>query len=217
VRDRRLDLLTAIGIPFVTIERDRGRPEFEWHVSLDADHGVGLVLRHLQEQHARDVTMLAPDADWAYCTNLVDAYQRLAPSYGLRARVLPVAMTNLEGSAHQVASLVLESSSTPDAIIALAERFAAGVARAAQENDIRIPDDLLLVSGPDSYHAREARPPVTALDMQPELSGEQAVDMLVARLDNAAVVRPRIISYRLTFRESSQRHAGSTSGETRTS
>jgi DNA-binding LacI/PurR family transcriptional regulator len=217
VRDRRLDRLADIDIPVVTIERDRGRPELDWHVSLDAGQGVTLILRHLREQQARDVCMLAPDADWAYSTNLIDAFQRLAPGYDLRARVIPVAMTNIEGAAHQVASLVLDSTAIPDAIVAVAERFAAGVTRAAQERGVRIPEDLLLISGADSYHAREARPAVSALDMQPELTAAEAVDMLISRLEGAESEKPRVIPYKLLVRESSQRRVVSSAIEATTS
>lgn len=202
--DRRLDLLLELGIPFVTVERDVAR-DLPWHVSLDADQAMRTTLEHLVEQGAGNVCLLAPNVEWAYSLNAVDAFRRLVPSYGIESRVITVPVARLEGGAYEMATLALDSRHPPDAFIALAERFAAGVVRAAGERNIAIPRDLLLVSGADSNQAREAHPTITALDMQSELAAEQAIEMLVDRVEKRPSEAPRILPYRLVVRESTLR------------
>lgn len=203
--DPRLDVLTDLDIPFVTIERDLARPATPWHVSLDVERGFDALLAHLAEQGARRVCLLTSDATWAYSTNASEALHALAGRYDVQAYAVPVPVIPLEGSAYQASARTLDSAKPPDAIIALSERFAPGTMRAARERGLRVPDQLLIASGTESFRMREEHPPITALDMQPELAGSAAVEMLIARLEGREVEAPRVIDYPLLVRESTLR------------
>lgn len=205
--DPRIDILTDLGIPFVTVERDLSRPVTPWHVSLDIESGFARVLAHLQDQGAERVCLLSSDASWAYATRAIEAFRALSAARSLEARVVPVPVLPLEGAAHDAAVSALDSSKPPDAIIALTDRFAIGVMQAAREQGLNVPRDLLLASGSDTYHVREARPAITALDMQPELVAKAAVEMLIARLEGRAIDAPPMIDYPLVLRESTRRRA----------
>jgi DNA-binding LacI/PurR family transcriptional regulator len=205
--DPRVGLLEDLGITFVTIERDPGRADLPWHISLDAEAGMEAVVGHLKNEGAERICLLAPDADWAYATNARRAFAEAAARHGIQDSTVLVPVTQLEGAAHQAATRALAASPRPDAVIALVERFAAGVARAAQASELAIPDDLLLVSGADSYQVREAHPPVSALDMQPELCATEALEMLLDRIEGNEPPAPRQIEYPLRIRASSSRSA----------
>lgn len=66
----------------------------------------------------------------------------------------------------------------------------------------QVPGELLIAAGVDSIQAREGDPPVTALDLHPELQAEAAVGMLLNRLDGAGADAPRYIRATLSLRAS---------------
>jgi DNA-binding LacI/PurR family transcriptional regulator len=165
------------------------------------------VVAHLAAQGVERPCLLTPDADWAYVTNARAAFEAATRRHGLAGTIVGVPTAQLEGAAHQAAALVLSSPQRPDAIVALAERFAAGVMRAAHELNVRVPADLLLVSGADSFHARESDPPVSALDMQPDKCATEALDMLLERVAGGEPQAPRVVSYPLHVRRTSTRAA----------
>jgi DNA-binding LacI/PurR family transcriptional regulator len=212
--DPRLDVLSDLVIPFVTVERDLSRPVSPWHVSLDIDGGFDHLLEHLRAQGARRVCLLSSDASWAYAVRAVEAFVTLAAKHSLDARIIRVPVIPLEGAAHDAAGSALDSAEPPDAMVALTDRFATGVMHAARERGLDVPGDLLVASGCDTFHVREARPPITALDMQPELAAKAAVEMLIARLEGREVDAPRMLDYPLVLRDSTRR-AGSDPGRAR--
>jgi DNA-binding LacI/PurR family transcriptional regulator len=205
VRDARVQLLEELDIPFSMIERDAGRDDLPWHVSLDADAAMESTIEHLETQGAGRVCLLVPDVGWAYALNAREAFRAAVARHDLKGIVVPVGVGGLEHSAYDAAALALDAARRPDAIIALAGPFAAGVARAASERGLHVPDDLLLVSGADSVHARAATPAVSALDMQPEECGTQALDMLLELLGGHEPRAPRVVDYPLHVRASSLR------------
>jgi DNA-binding LacI/PurR family transcriptional regulator len=205
IDDPRVATLEALDLPLVTIEQDLGRPDFPWHVSLDVEQGMRALLEHLVEQGAGRLCVLAPEADWAWSTRSVSAIEGWCAEHELPLRIVPVSTARLEGSAYEAASLALDGSARPDALIALAERFSTGALRAVGERGLGVPADLLVATGADTFHARAASPPLTAMDMQPELTAQRAVEMLLARLDGAAVTAPVTIPYPLHVRRSTQR------------
>ena len=111
--------------------------------------------------------MLSVDAEIAWANENTSAYRRWCAGLGHEPLVLPASPDRLENSAYEMTCALLDGSDPPDAIFASAERFSTGVLRAARERGLRIPADLMVATGIDSWEAREASPPVTAVDVQP--------------------------------------------------
>ena len=96
-----------------------------------------------------------------------------------------------ERSAYEAAGRLLDRDG-PDAIVAQAERYTPGVLRAARERDLGVPADLRVAAAVDSPQARDADPPVTAIDLQPDLQGAAAVEMLIELLAGDQPAGPQI-------------------------
>src|SRR5690606_26457556 len=72
----------------------------------------------------------------------------------------------------------------PDAVFAPVDRIAIGAMHAAREHGLAVPDDLLVAAGSDSARARQADPPITAVDHDTHLIGHRAVELLIDRVEN---------------------------------
>ncbi len=97
-----------------------------------------------------------------------------------RAQFLP---TRDIASAAAAARALLEQPEPPTGLICAHERFGVGAALAAAELQIRIPDELSLVSLEDGEQlACQCAPPLTTVERPDRPMAGQAVNMLVERL-----------------------------------
>jgi DNA-binding LacI/PurR family transcriptional regulator len=200
--DPRVSLLAEQGLPVVTIERDLGRPGDRWFVASETDANTRQVLDHLAARGAGRIALMVPRTDWGWATETLGAYDAWAAEHGSPRLVVPVAMQPGEESAYQAARRLLSRRQPPDAVLVAAARFIRGVLRAAKDSGRQVPGDLLIAAGVDTVQAREGEPPVTALDLHPELQAEAAVEMLLTRLDGGEVEAPRYVRATLSLRAS---------------
>lgn len=203
--DPQVKLFEDLGIPIVTIERDPGRPGDPWHVRADNERDTRLLLDHFAEAGAERVAMISLDADIAWTEENTGAYKAWCAERGHEPYLLAATPHHLENNAYERACEMLDSSEPPDAIFAAAERFASGVIRAAREREIRIPEDLMVASGIDGWEAREAVPPVTAIDVRPAAQGAAAAELLIARIEGEPIDIPQITGSELHLRASTAR------------
>src|SRR5690606_15602717 len=80
---------------------------------------------------------------------------------------------------------LLDLPQPPDAVCAVLERYALSALAVAEERGIAVPEALRVAAASDSAAARNARLPVTVLDLHPDQVGRAAVDLLLRRVDGA--------------------------------
>jgi len=188
--DRRLRQLEALGIPAVTIERELGQPEHRWYVAGDNRQNMRRMLDHLEAVGARRIALLSAAGDWAWAAESEEAFTDWSAERGLQPLIEPTSLRNLERSAYERATELLERDERPDAIVALGADYPSGVLRAARDRGLTVPRDLLVAAGIDGSNVRHSHPPVTAIDLQPDLQGAAAARLLIARLRGEDVPRP---------------------------
>ncbi|WP_300683143.1 LacI family DNA-binding transcriptional regulator [Nocardioides sp.] len=204
-QDPTIDLLAELNTPVVTIERDEARPDWVHYVAGDNATNTTMVLDHLLAQGATRIALLSTDWARAWSTEIDTAYADWCTSHGLPNLRTPVPAELAHRDAALVTGQLLDSATPPDAIYAPAEGYAGGVLRACRDRGLRVPEDLLLVSGNDGRATRESNPPVTAIDLDPIRQTEAAVAMLVDLIDGRHPEVPVRLSSRLLVRESSTR------------
>lgn len=205
VDDPLVALFDELELPVVTIERRPGIHDDPWYVRADNEGDTTRLLDHLADAGAQRVAMLALDAGIAWSEENTRAYEAWCGDRGQDAIVVPTSPHQLEDSAYAMACRLLDGPAPPDAIFASAERFSSGVIRAARERGVCIPADLMMATGIDGWEAREASPPVTAIDVRPGEQGAAASELLIARLEGEPAGAPRITSSDLHIRASTTR------------
>ncbi|WP_433095352.1 LacI family DNA-binding transcriptional regulator [Streptomyces shenzhenensis] len=185
-RDEVLTELLRREVPVVTVDEDPDRPDFPWGVVLDHTGAAASVLDRLYGQGARRVMLLTGTEDNAWNRQAGEAYQTWTTRYGLPHHHESV----YEGEGVQGAACltesVLDGTQRPDAIVATASRFAAGVGRTAHALGLRVPEDVMVASLTDSEYTRSHQPPITAVDLILEELAVAAVDLMLRRLDGEA-------------------------------
>jgi DNA-binding LacI/PurR family transcriptional regulator len=204
--DQVLAELRRRHLPLVVADADPDLPDFAWSVRLDHATAMRDLLDRLAGEGAQRIWFLSGTEDNAWNRHSREAYL----AWSEDQRVLPEALSLYEGEGREGARALLtpllKSRSRPDAVVAAASRFAAGVADAADALGLHIPRDLMVAALTDSSFVREHAPPITAVDLVLEEVGQAAVELLLARLDGApAPTAPMMLSPRLHWRASTMR------------
>jgi LacI family transcriptional regulator len=102
------------------------------------------------------------------------------------------------------ARLLLQRDSAIDAICCGSDQIARGVCDWLRETGRRVPDDVAVV-GFDNWDviATACRPPLTSVDMQLDVLGRQAAELLLAAIDGKPSPGQRSVPCRLVLRGSS--------------
>lgn len=175
-------------IPFVLINSHVGDPTVD-EICTDNFHAGYLATQHLLSLGHRHIGIMSRQA----------ASGRLTPAESERYRGCVAALAEVDGT--QLTECVCEGSicvdagyqgfnkfiasgaARPTALYAISDYLAIGAIYAAQEHGLVIPHDLAVVGTDDLEMSPQIRPALTSVRQPLELLGEQAVQLLLQRID----------------------------------
>ena len=181
--DEMVDLLDERGVPVVTTGRLPGGPEDGWWVDNDHVAGTRAMIEHLAAEGATRVALLTGPPAQSYTIDAIDSFESTTAELSLESVIETVTDSLSESGAYAAASRLLDSRRPPDAIYATLDRLALGALLAAEAKGVRVPDALRVAGCTDSQAARSSRPRLTALSLDPERIGTEAVDLLVSLVE----------------------------------
>ena len=163
------------------------------------------LLDHLVEQGAERIGLLAAGNRLAWTAEITDAYRSWCVAHQMPDLEAELPISPRPEYAVAAATQLFERDA-PDAIVCAQDEGAASVLGALTERGLRVPDDLLLASCVEGTVIAHTSPPVTAIDLQPGLTGRRAAELLARLLTNetergAEIVIPtRLIARGSTLR-----------------
>ncbi|MER7535821.1 substrate-binding domain-containing protein [Streptomyces sp. NPDC097704] len=122
-----------------------------------------------------------------------------------QAQRAPRRRRRLPGGPRVPAHLRRQKRARPDAVFCLTGRHAAGVQRGLLARGVRVPEETLVVTGSDSEHARNSRPAVSALELNPVDSSAALLDILQSLIAGRPADAPRLTRARFRPRASTRR------------
>lgn len=182
--DRTLAHLRRRGVPVVTTGREPdGADDAPW---IDNDHVAGTrsILDHLAAAGAHRVALITTPPVHSYTIDSQAAYRDWCAGRGSEPEIAIVTGTLTEGEGYSAALELLDRDDPPDGIYATLDRLALGVLLAAHARGVDVPGELLVAGCTDSYASRSAA--LTALSLDPERIGVEAVEALIAVTENRA-------------------------------
>ncbi len=170
------------GLAVVTIGR---QPAADLpHVDLGGEAVVDLLLAHLDEQGAAQVALVVGDGRRHSYLAARAAYQRWVDARQGTSLVVALPERGGAAAAQAACGRLLVEHPEVDAVCAVVDAFAVGCVAAIREAGRRVPDDVLVVTRYDGVLARTCDPPLTAVDLQLRQVAAQAVDLLLAQLED---------------------------------
>lgn len=179
------------------------------HASLTTDNygGAVAVVRHLVELGYRDIAMLAgpennhdaEERQRGYC----EALAKYLP--GVQPCIVPGDFS--EESGYRAARKLCDSGTLPQAIFAANDMMAIGCLFALNEAGRNVPRDVALIGFDDIPIARYVTPPLTTVRIRIADLGEQALDRLIAAIEDPDADEPfaQTLACELVVRESCRR------------
>jgi len=202
--DEIVDSLERRHIPVVTTGRIPDGPADGCWVDNDHISGTRTMIDHLVERGATRVALLTAPVLSTYTQDALGAFESRCAERGVESIVEHLPADGLsESGAYAAASRLLDSPAPPDGIYATLDRVALGALLAAEAKGVTVPGELRIAGCTDSAASRTARPSLTALSLNPEQIGQEALDLLVELIENGAPKDgQRIVPYAVIRRES---------------
>ncbi|MBB6406615.1 LacI family DNA-binding transcriptional regulator [Arthrobacter sp. AZCC_0090] len=180
--DPVIDLLQAEGIPLLTVGKDLGRPHYDAWIEPRTAKITRHVLDHLEENGAARVAIaIGTDRNsWNITTEA--SYREWCSERGQEPIVVTQRETSGTLGGRAIGEEILSMTDRPDAVYCLTGRHAAGMMARLGEAGIASPADILIVAGSDSEQTRNSVPPISAIDLEPEVLARAAIAALVEQL-----------------------------------
>jgi DNA-binding LacI/PurR family transcriptional regulator len=186
--DELVTMLTAAGIPVVTIGDVPGEPhDPRLVIGIDAPRLTMLVLDHLAAAGARRIALVNGADRNEWCLTSAASYRQWTAARGESGHVIEVAQDQGEAGGRSAvdefhAAARRAGTSPPDGYYCVTAAQALGVCARLHELGLRVPADVRVVAGSDSEPCRTAAPPITAVDLEPEVLARRAVATMLAVL-----------------------------------
>lgn len=209
--DPVLDILRQRGIPIVT----EGRPPSPHHRDAWVDNDIGEAVRdlldHLTRSGARRIGVVLPRHDDAYPELVRRTYQLWCEEHEQPALIESFPLSRDPSRAETAAARrLLRAGQEADAVFGVYSSSGRHILDAARALQLSVPDDLLVAAISEDPAYADLRPPVTTVTLHPERLAAEAVDLLLALLnDRTDVPRQRLVSHDLVVRESTRPRPGS--------
>jgi LacI family transcriptional regulator len=182
---RSFDTLLKRHVPFVVM--DRRIPDAPMDtVYGDSIGGAYALTRHLLELGHERIIVIAGPQQISTASDRVEGYLRALDEAGLSQQQQVCWGEYTLEAGYEFTRQVLLTSPRPTAIFATNNFIAIGVMRALREAGLRVPEDLSVVAFDDLPMAITIDPFFTVADQPAYEMGQQATELLLARLSGEA-------------------------------
>ncbi|MBQ9197369.1 MAG: LacI family DNA-binding transcriptional regulator [Clostridia bacterium] len=196
-------LMKTIGdFPYVVLGTpDTLRGDTCW-VDNNNEQGAEMAVRHLLAMGFSHIAYLGGHRKRGFTTRRIRGYQNANPGAEI---ILPTDGTS--ENAHAIALETLRKENRPDAFVCNDNLAAFGLLKACRELGLLIPRDVGIVAFDNYPLAEYMDPPLTIVDIDTAMLGEQTAELLFRRIENKGGSQQIMLSTNLVIRASSERKA----------
>jgi DNA-binding LacI/PurR family transcriptional regulator len=196
--------MTKLDFPFVILgEPNQPLPEASWVDVNNAQGGEAAVL-HLLTHGYRKIAYLGGSESQRFVKNRISGYLRGLEAKGFSAARVIATDGSTDDSQAQAEKL-LASNDRPDAFLCNDNAAAYGLLKAVKGVGLDIPNDIGVVTFDNYPLAEFTDPPLTAVDIDTALLGEQGAALLFQRISRHTPNQQILLSATLIQRESTKR------------
>ena len=196
-------LMETIGdFPYVVLGTpDTLRGDTCW-VDNNNEQGADLAVRHLQEQGYQRIAYLGGNQKRGFTIRRVRGYKKAITGEEM---VIPTDGTS--ENAYAAAMEILEKQDHPDGFVCNDNMAAFGLLKACRQLKISVPAEVGAVAFDNYPLAEYVDPPLTIVDIDTGMLGDQTAQLLFRRIDRRSGNQQIMLSTSLVIRASSERKA----------
>lgn len=153
-------------------------------VTTDFENSVQSALCYLKKQGCNNIGLLIGQEKTTDATEIISdprlrSYRNYCMEKGIYDPLFILTGDFTVQSGYELLDSKIKSGATlPDAYFAASDSLAIGALRALQENGIKVPDDIQIISFNDTTLAKQVYPPLSSVTVYTEEMGRTAMDIL---------------------------------------
>ena len=203
-----LKRLKRQGIPLVFFDRDADEIDVP-KVMVDNVGAAYEATKHLIENGSKRIAFLAGPSNVTVSNLRQSGYQKAIKDSGLSLDESLVVHGNYNlQQAIQLTNDLFELENPPDGLVVVSDRLALGAIAALRKKNIRIPEDVAIVSFNDEPICSIVTPTLSSVAQPTFEMGKMAITLLINQIENPeSVEKPQVKIFKteLKIRESSLR------------
>lgn len=203
-RDNRIELLLEKHFPFVVIGATNLQGNF-LTVSDNATKGAHLAVEHLIQQGHQNIALINTPSDLFFSSDYMAGFRQAMLKAGLEVNeelIKHCDITQKDG--YSLTQILLSKPKAPTAIVAADDLVALGAMAAIQDQGLEVGSDVVVTGYGDILLAEYSQPPLTTLHRPTYLLGQNACQMLTAKLRGEPIPeKNKIFNPSLVIRQSS--------------
>jgi LacI family transcriptional regulator len=191
------------SVPIIQLDRQTDGFHGDY-VGVDNQLGIQLVIEHLAQQHCERIVFVSDAGVSSTGRTRLETFGRAVDKVGgVTAGPPLLGSFSVDFGREAVRQLIAERR-VPQAIVCGSDIIALGVTRELHEHGLRIPDDVKITGFDGIVFAELCDPPLTTVEQPVASIAEEAVRLLVMRMDgDTSPPRRSEIAPTLIVRESS--------------
>ena len=203
-----LKRLQRKGIPLVFFDRDADEIDVP-KVMVDNVGAAYEATKHLVENGSKRIAFLAGPSNVTVSNLRQSGYEKAIKDSGLMAdeSLIVHGNYNLE-QAIELTNELFELKNPPDGMVVVSDRLALGAIAALRKKNIRIPEDVAIVSFNDEPICSIVTPTLSSVAQPTFEMGKMAITLLINQIENPeSIEKPKVKVFKteLKIRESSLR------------
>lgn len=192
--------------PAVFVDASGDREQFD-SIVIDMRYAVSNVMSYLYHLGHRRIAFIGGQEWDTDGKEIVDERFKLYREYMEQKNIFQKEYVKISGYApkhgYQLTKELLELETPPTAIFAVNDSLAIGCYKALNEKSYKIPEDISIVGFNDISIAKYLVPPLTTVQLHMSFMGEQAISLLVDKIETNREVSMQIsLPSKLVIRES---------------
>jgi len=204
-----LKRLQRKGIPLVFFDRDANEIDVP-KVMVDNVGAAYEATKHLIENGSKRIAFLAGPSNVTVSNLRQSGYEKAIQDSGLNLDESLVVHGNYNlQQAMELTNELFEMKNPPDGLVVVSDRLAVGAIVALRKKNIRIPEDVAIVSFNDEPICTIVTPTLTSVSQPTFEMGKMAITLLINQIENPnSVEKPEVKVFKteLKIRESSLRN-----------
>jgi len=177
--------LKDMGIPFVAVgEVDSIQDNVSW-VDIDNKKGTEKAVYYLYEQGLKDIAFIGYDSTKDFSKRRVEGFKSAIEKIGISNNdSWIISCNNSKEQGYKEMMKLIDSGKMPQAVICGNDSLSVGVIKAIQDKNLKIPEDISVISFDSRQIASLMYPEVTTVDVDVFEMGYQSAKMLFDLIEN---------------------------------
>lgn len=178
-----IDLFTELTTPVIFIDTYYPNKSFDF-VDMDNFSAVYQIVETMIKMNHKNIGIVTTEVESENFRQRESAFLHATEEFELEKTTKFTVDSTYDGSYKDFSKIIKSNQILPTALFCINDIIALGCMKALHENDISIPEDISIIGFDNLPQSTTSTPPLTTIDVEKCKIGEQAMNMLIDRIES---------------------------------